>query len=72
MSENLTQSQLQEALENAKKEILAGGVSGISSAGKSVSFLSLKDLQDFEARENLKNSGPIIDSIQNTPYNPNW
>ena len=68
----MTDDEVRKLLDQAKADILAGGVASMTAGGKSVTFISLKDLQDFEDRENMKNSGPVTDQIVNAPYDPNW
>ena len=68
----MTEDQIQEQIQKAKAEILSAGVTGISSAGKSISFISLKDLQDAEDRERMKTCGPIMETVQNVPYSTKW
>ncbi len=68
----MTEDQIQEQIQKAKAEILSAGVTGISSAGKSVSFISLKDLQDAEDRERMRDHGPILETVQNVPYSTKW
>lgn len=68
----MTDDEVRKLLDQAKAEILAGGMVSMSAGGKSVSFISLKDLQDFEDREKMKEAGPVVNEIVNTPYNPNW
>ena len=68
----MTENGIQEQIQKAKAEILSSGVTGMSSAGKSISFISLKDLQDAEDRERMRNHGPIMETVQNVPYSTKW
>lgn len=59
----------------AKEQVLAGGVTSVSSGGRSVAVISLETLQEMERQELMKSaleSGPFQGTVRNTPYDSRW
>ncbi len=74
MSDEQQQTTL-EAIQAARQSILSGGVTGVSSAGKSVSYISLESLEKAEQQERTRaqaEAGPFCGTIQSLPYDSRW
>lgn len=57
----------------AKKSIIEGGVTSVSSGGRSVGFIPLQTLEEVEQRERMKAAdGIYAKTIQSTPYDTKW
>lgn len=64
---------LLEQIQDAKKAVVSGGVSGVSGAGISVSYISPEILDKMEQNELARQaSGPVVGLIVNTPYDNRW
>lgn len=73
MNESGSEKSTLEVIEATKRDVLAGGMTSISSGGRSVGFISLETLAKLEQEERLKQvEGIYAKTIQSTPYDPRW
>ncbi|MBQ2820130.1 MAG: hypothetical protein IJF17_00930 [Thermoguttaceae bacterium] len=64
---------LLEQIQEAKKAVISGGVSGVSGAGISISYISPEVLDKMEQQEQARQaSGPVVGRIVSTPYDNRW
>lgn len=62
-----------DALDAARREILAAGITSVSTAGRSVAYISLETLDKIEQQERAKQqTGIYANTIRNTPYDSRW
>ncbi len=58
-----------EQIQEAKRTVISGGVSGITSSGHSVTFISPEVLDKMEQQELARQAtGPVIGRIVSLPY----
>ncbi len=62
-----------DAIQQAKREAIERGVSGVSSAGRSVSYTDVKTLEELERAEKYKKARSMFArKCQAKPYDSQW
>ncbi len=62
-----------ESISATKKSIIEGGVTSVTSGGRSVGMIPLETLSKLEQREEMKAAdGIYAKTIQSTPYDTKW